>query len=81
MATDIERGILVQRATEAAKAEADYVLAQNRANEVFGLFCAAHGLPTGCLLVGTDKSGNIILDLPADGKPAKDETPNAGAEP
>lgn len=80
-ATDMERGIIGKRATEAQKAEEDYVLAQNRSNEVFGIFCAAHGLPTGCMLVGIDRSGNIILDLPADGKPAKDETPNAGAEP
>lgn len=72
-ATDTERDIIVARAMDAEKAEEAFVLAQNRSNEVFTVFCAAHGLPTGCVLVGA-KDGHIILDLPEEDKTDKGET-------
>lgn len=79
-ATDMERGIIVKRALEAQQAEEAFVLAQNRSNEVFTIFCAAHDLPNGCKLIGTDRAGHIILDLPADEKPAADETSKASTQ-
>ena len=71
-ASEMERGIIVKRALEAQKAEDDFVLAQNRSNEVFGIFCESRGLPRGCVLVGTDKAGNIIVDLPKEEKESAD---------
>lgn len=79
-ANDMERGIIVMRAREAQQAEEAFILAQNRSNEVFTIFCAAHDLPKGCALVGTDRAGHIIVDLPADEKVAKDEAPKPSPE-